>query len=76
MSSSLKDKTFDAGSLCVWCANDTSAGSGKFVNRIPVHADLESSIFNLAKTLRDMYEYVDGYGCEECYAYEEASKND
>lgn len=76
MSSSIETKTFDAGSLCVWCAHDTSAGSGKFVNRIPVFTDIESTPFNLAKTLRDMYDHVDGYGCEECYAYEEDAKDD
>lgn len=70
MSSSLRDKVFDAGSLCVWCANDTSPGSGKFVNRIPADTDIENSIFNRAKTLRDMYDFVNGYGCEECYAFD------
>jgi hypothetical protein len=71
MPSNTTERIFDSGSLCVWCANDTSAGSGRFVNRIPVYADMESSIFNRAKTIRDLFDHIEGYGCEECYAYEE-----
>lgn len=71
MSSDIKERTFDSGSLCVWCANDTSVGSGRFVNRIPAFTDIESSVFVKSKTLRDIFDYVDGYGCEECYTYED-----
>lgn len=60
--------TFDVGNLCVWCKNDTSFGSGKFVNRIPVFADTESTAF--ANELSG-YEYIEGYGCEECYEDED-----
>lgn len=75
MPSNPEERTFCSGSLCVWCANDTSAGSGRFVNRIPAFTDIESSVFVRAKTLRDMYDYVDGYGCEECYTYEDKRTN-
>lgn len=71
MPSLLEQREFDAGTLCVWCANDTSPGSGRFVNRIPATTDMENSVFSRAKTLRDMYDYVKGYGCEECYTYED-----
>lgn len=70
MSSLLEQREFDAGSLCVWCANDTSQGSGRFVNRIPATTDIENSAFNKAKTLRDLFDYVKGYGCEECYSFD------
>jgi hypothetical protein len=71
MTSNTTERIFDSGSLCVWCARDTSAGSGRFVNRIPVYADIESSAFFESRTIRDLFDYVEGYGCEECYAYEE-----
>lgn len=59
-------ETVDMGNLCVWCREDTSFGSGKFVNRIPVGctvADLPYHIF-----WEDDFTLVEGYGCEECYA--------
>jgi hypothetical protein len=31
----------DLGSLCLWCREDTSFGSGKFVNRIPAGTEEE-----------------------------------
>lgn len=70
MPSNTDKRTFDSGSLCVWCAEDTSFGSGKFVNRIPAFTDIENSIFNRAKTLTDLFDYVDGYGCEQCYSFD------
>lgn len=76
MASLLEQREFDAGTLCIWCANDTSPGSGRFVNRIPATTDIENSVFHRAKTLRDMYDFVSGYGCEQCYAYEEDAKDD
>lgn len=58
----------DAGNDCVWCGLDTSFGSGKYVNRIPVFADIESTIFfESAEAVIGGYESVSGYGCEECY---------
>jgi len=46
----------DLGSLCVHCRNDTSFGSGRFVNRYPVFGlDPDGS----------GTEY-DGYCCDEC----------
>lgn len=41
--------------LCLWCGEDTSFGSGKFVNRIP--ASRQDGIDD---------EYRDGFQCAEC----------
>lgn len=63
-------RTFDIGQVCVWCCRDTSVGSGRFVNRIPVHTDTESVDW-LTEEQRFNFENVTGYGCEECYLDEE-----
>ena len=76
MPSLLEQREFDSGTLCVWCANDTSAGSGRFVNRIPATTDISNSVFSRAKTLTDMFDYVKGYGCEQCYTYDPNQKED
>ena len=50
------NKQIDLGSQCVHCRNDTSFGSGRFVNRYPVSGlDPDGSGI----------EY-DGYCCDEC----------
>ena len=36
----------DIGNRCVHCGEDTSFGSGKFVNRIPADADYEATDSN------------------------------
>ena len=41
--------------LCLWCGEDTSFGSGRFVNRIP--ASRQDGIDD---------EYRDGFQCAEC----------
>ena len=46
----------DIGNLCVHCRNDTSFGSGRFVNRYPV--------FGLDVNNNGIEE--DGYCCDEC----------
>ena len=50
------NKTVDLGNKCVHCKEDTSFGSGKFVNRYPVYG-LDPDGTGI--------EY-DGYCCDEC----------
>tara|TARA_R100001510_G_scaffold56568_1_gene62399 strand:- start:1557 stop:1961 length:405 start_codon:yes stop_codon:yes gene_type:complete len=45
--------------ICLWCREDTSFGTGKFVNRIP--ASRQDSIDD---------EYETGYQCADCQAEE------
>ena len=52
-------KVIDCKNKCVHCGEDTSLGSGRFVNRIP--GDVYDDD---AKALRD------GYACAECLAIE------
>lgn len=54
---------------CVWCGEDTSAGSGRWVNRLGVGTtgDLVSW---LAPELRTREVEVDGWSCAECAGYE------
>ena len=49
-------EVIDIGNLCVHCRQDTSFGSGKFVNRYPV--------FGLENI--DTGQEEDGYCCDEC----------
>ena len=53
--------TINIGQHCVECREDTSPGSGRFVNRVPGDTSIEygDTIIN-----------VDGYWCEECLAIE------
>lgn len=46
----------DIGNLCVHCRQDTSFGSGRFVNRYPV--------FGFENI--DTEQEEDGYCCDEC----------
>ncbi len=54
---------FDIGNLCTHCGEDTSFGSGKFVDRIPSEGDGNLTIVNnnnvIAVTLS-------GYMCTDC----------
>lgn len=61
--------TLDLGNQCVWCQNDTSFGSGRFVNRIPVSTDIDSVEWLTEEQAGD-YDTVDGYCCAECGCYE------
>jgi hypothetical protein len=63
----------DMGNLCAWCGEDTSFGSGKFVNRIPVGTHLNTTIWADAPEYKEYSEWTDVecYGCEDCYADEE-----
>ena len=56
----------DMGNTCVWCREDTSFGSGKFVNRIPVGCTVADLPYELPE-IEDKGTQVEGYGCEECY---------
>jgi hypothetical protein len=58
--------TLDIGSNCVWCNRDTSFGSGRFVNRIPVGTD-PNFVEWLSDEDKAKYNEVEGYGCAECY---------
>ena len=50
-----KDAPIDLGNICVDCFEDTSPGSGRFINRYPVSVPLD-----------DSFTTYDGYRCEEC----------
>lgn len=56
----------DIGNYCVWCYQDTSFGSGRFVDRISVSTYPEAVSWMLDED-KDLYELVEGYGCTECY---------
>ena len=71
------EKLKDLGNLCIDCKEDTSFGSGKFVNRIPAD-DGEVSGFMCADCQmvecdsceQKVYEYStseQGWFCEDCY---------
>ena len=57
----------DIGNRCVHCGEDTSFGSGRFVNRIPADADYLSTDKD-GKVIFADGEYRDGYACAECMA--------
>jgi len=56
----------DIGDLCVYCGQDTSPGSGKFVNRIPADNTVEV-VFD-GPHRADLE--VTGWMCDECQAPE------
>ena len=62
--------TLDIGNTCVWCGDDTDLGSGKFVNRIPVYADISNTTYAESMTLPAKYTHIEGFGCEACYEEE------
>ena len=55
----------DIGNRCVHCGEDTSFGSGRFVNRIPADADYEATDSEGNIIFADG-EYRDGYACPDC----------
>ena len=57
----------DIGNRCVYCGEDTSFGSGRFVNRIPADADCEITD-SKGKIIFADGEYRDGYACPDCLA--------
>ena len=59
----------DIGNRCVYCGEDTSFGSGRFVNRIPADADCEITD-SKGKIIFADGEYRDGYACPPCMAIE------
>lgn len=59
----------DIGNLCVECGEDTSFGSGRFVNRISADRDIyEDSPFK--NLIKNGYNRVHGYLCAECTSEE------
>ncbi len=61
------ENTLDIGNYCAWCQQDTSFGSGRFVNRIPVATDIENTPWNESIEPDHTYTGLIGYGCEACY---------
>jgi hypothetical protein len=59
----------DIGNKCVSCNQDTSFGSGRFVNRIPADGDYES-LDEQGNTIFSDGEYRDGFLCPECNRHE------
>ena len=59
----------DIGDLCTYCGQDTSFGTGLFVNRIPSGAD---ALLLLAGVPADVYLDVtlEGWMCPECQMVE------
>ena len=55
----------DIGHRCVHCGEDTSFGSGRFVNRIPADADYGVTDKD-GNVIFAEDEYLDGYACGEC----------
>ena len=59
----------DIGHRCVHCGEDTSFGSGRFVNRIPADSYWEA-LDKDGKFIVKEGEYRDGYACAECMMFE------
>ena len=60
----------DIGNNCVSCNQDTSFGSGRFVNRIPADADYQAED-DKGSIIFAEGEYRDGYLCPDCQMSEE-----
>jgi len=62
----------DIGDECVDCFQDTSFGSGRFVNRIPAHVDrqagdIDEKWFDKSVFIPDdLWIGLEGYQCAEC----------
>ena len=65
----MSKETHDIGDRCVWCGEDTSLGSGRFVNRLSV-GTTGDLVHWLPDNLRKHEIEVDGYACAECAGYE------
>jgi hypothetical protein len=57
---------YEAGDCCVYCGEDTSFGSGRFVNRVVASVDVASSYIADEPEAADFLE-VEGYACAECF---------
>ncbi len=57
----MSNHTIHIGEYCVYCREDTSAGSGKYVNRIPADTSISYG---------DTHIYIDGFACAECMSVE------
>jgi hypothetical protein len=60
---------YEAGDCCVYCGEDTSFGSGRFVNRISASVDVASSYIADEPEAADFIE-VEGFACAECMEQE------
>lgn len=56
-------RALDIGDLCVDCGEDTSPGSGRFVNRYPADSIVEVVLPNARHSL-DLL--IEGYRCPDC----------
>ena len=54
-------RTFEAGSICVWCGEDTALD----VVRTPVLVDFDSSFLS-AEVDAKFFDLINGYGCSTC----------
>jgi len=61
------------GNTCTQCGEDTEAGSGSFINRIPSLAD---AILVLEYNWHRINVTVDGYMCPACQEYGEEEEID
>ena len=65
-----EEELMDIGNNCMHCNEDTSSGSGRFVNRVPatlyLFPEYEAEDDEGTVIFPDG-EYCDGYTCEECY---------
>jgi hypothetical protein len=57
------------GNRCVWCGEDTSFGSGKFVNRLSVGTTGDAVTWLPIEYQKQEFD-VDGWGCADCAGYE------
>ena len=54
---------------CVYCGEDTSFGSGKYVNRVPADADCYIETAD-GIVIFKQGEYRSGFACAECMAHD------
>jgi hypothetical protein len=61
--------TIDTGDKCVHCGEDTSFGSGRFVNRLGIGTTSDCVDWLPADIQAERLD-VDGWGCAECSGFE------
>jgi hypothetical protein len=60
-----RGRVLNIGDRCTSCGQDTGAGSGLWVNRVPSYASAEGTAW-LAASQSVGFDYLDGYLCEPC----------